>query len=133
MREGIEFREPTDDWRKPEGVLVLDGVSYHSIDTKNIPPAQAEVEVTLNDNGQIFKSALFAGLVGTVVGDSGIAMNGKDGTCDQLSPAVGWSFFTIKAVRTRKTEEEEIQEMMEKFARTDGLPLGQGSVSTSEA
>jgi Domain of unknown function (DUF4419) len=96
MTEGIEFCEPANDRGKPEGVLTLDGVPYHSINAENIASAHTEVEVGLDDNGQILKSALFAGLVGTIVGDSGIITNGKDGTCDQLSPAVGWGFFTIK-------------------------------------
>jgi Domain of unknown function (DUF4419) len=112
MTEGINFRDPANDQGRPEGVLTLDGVSYHSIDAYNIASAYTEVEVELDDNGQIFKSALFAGLVGTVVGDSGIAMNGKDGTCDQLSPAVGWSFFTV-----RKDERTQVERANE-FVRT---------------
>jgi len=39
---------------------------------------------------------MFAGLVGACVSDSGQPdAVGKPGTRDQLSPAVGWSFFTI--------------------------------------
>jgi hypothetical protein len=39
---------------------------------------------------------MLAGLVGTCVSDSGQPdADGNPGTQDQLSPAVGWSFFTI--------------------------------------
>jgi len=40
---------------------------------------------------------MFAGLIGACVSDSGQpGADGKAGTRDQLSPAVGWSFFSIQ-------------------------------------
>ena len=79
----------------------------------DIPPAVAEVPVTLNEFGTIWpvcfdflpstityveiKSRMFAGLTGACVSDSGQPdAFGQPGTRDQLSPAVGWSFFSIQ-------------------------------------
>ena len=93
--------------------LDLDGVTYHRIDSQDIPSAHAEVPVTLDDNGNTFpvcfgflslavtyaepKSRMCAGLIGTCMSDSGQPdASGKPGTRDQLSPAVGWSFFSIR-------------------------------------
>ena len=40
---------------------------------------------------------MFAGLIGAWISDSGQSdVDGIPGTQDQLSPAVGWSFFTIR-------------------------------------
>lgn len=86
---------------------------YHRIDSQSIPSAHAEVPVILDDNGQEVpvcfeflpltitdmktKSRMFAGLIGACVSDSGQPdALGKLGTRDQLSPAVGWSFFSIR-------------------------------------
>ena len=49
--EDIVAKESEDS--KPTGALVLDGIPYHTIDAVDIPPAFAEVPVTLNDNGAI--------------------------------------------------------------------------------
>jgi len=92
--------------------LVLDGVTYHRVEGGQVPCSNAEVPVTLDDNGTIvpvcseflsltiahseIKARMFAGLVGACVSDSGQPdAVGKPGTRDQLSPAVGWSFFSI--------------------------------------
>jgi hypothetical protein len=40
---------PLHEWS--ESVLVLDGVTYHRIGDTYVPPAHAEVPVTLHDNG----------------------------------------------------------------------------------
>ena len=99
--------------RGSESILVLDGVTYHRIDTSDIPSAVAEVPVTLDERGKIWpvrfeflpltitymeiKSRMFAGLTGASVSDSGQPdALGQPGTRDQLSPAVGWSFFSIQ-------------------------------------
>jgi len=103
---------PPQGWSRP--TLILDGVTYHSLDVDDIPSASAEAPVTLNEFGTIWpvcfellpltiiltmeiKSRMFAGLIGTCVSDSGQPDElGQPGTRDQLSPAVGWSFFSIK-------------------------------------
>jgi hypothetical protein len=38
---------------RSKSVLVLDGVTYHRIDSTDVPPAHAEVPVTLDDNGTV--------------------------------------------------------------------------------
>ena len=40
---------------------------------------------------------MFGGLVGMTVSDSGLPdASGQSGKHDQLSPTVGWGFFTVK-------------------------------------
>ena len=50
----IVFNEPSPSWEKPDRVLILEGIPYHSLDTEEVPPAFAEVPVILDDNGAIF-------------------------------------------------------------------------------
>jgi len=72
--------------------LVLDNMPYHRIDTNDIPPGYAEVDVKLDDNGEKIDCILTAGLVGSMVRDS------KDmdwnlrgsGIRDVVSPLAGW-------------------------------------------
>ena len=53
--ETIVYNDPgRDPWSKPNRVLVLDGIAYHTVNAANIPPAFAEVPVTLDDNGITF-------------------------------------------------------------------------------
>jgi len=49
---GSIIYHPRQAWESP--VLVLDGVTYHRVDTDDIPPAHAEVPVTLNEYGKIW-------------------------------------------------------------------------------
>ena len=53
IKEGHEALGTTvyHSWPKRGQVLVLAGMSYHTVDTANIPPAFAEVLVALDDNG----------------------------------------------------------------------------------
>jgi hypothetical protein len=92
----IEYNEPEGDFQKPKNVLVLDGVSYPSIDSNDIPMAVSEVPVKLNDNGEELETTMLAGLVGTAVGDSGVTDGRSTGKQDQLNPVVGWWMFTLK-------------------------------------
>lgn len=87
--------------RQKDPVLVLDGVSYPTIGMTDIPPAYAEVDVKLDDNGEILQTTMIAGLVGSRVVSSktttttvGRRENHDDddgaGQNDTLQPLPGW-------------------------------------------
>jgi hypothetical protein len=114
---GVSFETPPRGYGKPQGVLAIDGVPYHSLDSSDVPAAHSEVPVELNDNGEIFDTAMLAGLVGMTAGDSGV--NG--GKSDELSPVVGWWMFTVKKGRTGDDEDrEEMEAMMARFRSNTG-------------
>lgn len=73
--------------------LVLDNANYHSIDISKTPPGFAEVDVKLNDNGEIVDSLLVAGHVGARVCDSGDQTFGAEGIRDTAKPVVAWWIF----------------------------------------
>jgi hypothetical protein len=81
---------------KPDHYLTLDGVVYHRIDSSDVPPGFAEVDVKLDDNGQLFDTVLTAGLIGTHVCDSGDTTLSPSGERDTGKPAVAWWIFTKK-------------------------------------
>ncbi|KAJ7276621.1 hypothetical protein C8J57DRAFT_1504460 [Mycena rebaudengoi] len=70
--------------------LVLNGAAFHCVESENVPPSYAEVDVKLDDNGEKFDCVLTAGLVGTRVTSS------DSGTHDTVRPLVGWWMFTKK-------------------------------------
>lgn len=96
--------------------MTLDGTTYHSIDTDDIPVSYAEgepststsipshgvaahdtgyvVNVKLDDNGVEFKSMIVAGLVGSEVQSSGDAELSLAGVRDMVKPLAGWWMFT---------------------------------------
>ncbi|KAF8183752.1 hypothetical protein K438DRAFT_1838539 [Mycena galopus ATCC 62051] len=86
---------------------------YHSIRHENIPPAYAEVDVKLVDNGQKFDCLMLAGVTGTRVsssGDLGLSSTGKD---DTVQPASCWWMCTKKenVVSTQEEYEAEMEEL----------------------
>ncbi|KAL8790380.1 MAG: hypothetical protein Q9195_006398 [Heterodermia aff. obscurata] len=50
---------------------LLDDVSYHQVEIKNIPSGCTSVPVTVDDNGKIYKTVMVAGSVGARVTSSG--------------------------------------------------------------
>jgi hypothetical protein len=76
--------------------LVFDGTPYHRLDSKKVPPAYAKVDVTLDDNGELFSCAMIAGMVGTRVSSSGDTALSEDGRNDTVRPVAGWWMFTKK-------------------------------------
>jgi hypothetical protein len=73
--------------------LVLDGTPFHWLDSKKVPAGYAEVDVKLNDNGELFDCMMTAGMVGMKVsssGDGGLSSAGKD---DTVRPVSGWWIF----------------------------------------
>jgi hypothetical protein len=76
--------------------LTLDGVQYNVIDTTDIPVGYAEVDVKLDDNGEVFECALLSGHVGTRVRDSKETKKGRlrgSGLRDVVSPVAGWWMY----------------------------------------
>ncbi|KAJ7105180.1 hypothetical protein C8R44DRAFT_681506 [Mycena epipterygia] len=78
-------------WREE---LVLDGTPYHIV--TGVPPGYAEVDVTLDDNGEMLNCVMVAGLVGTSVSSSGDTALSETGTDDTVRPVAGWWMFTKK-------------------------------------
>ncbi|KAK7058191.1 hypothetical protein R3P38DRAFT_3304417 [Favolaschia claudopus] len=78
------------------GRLVLDDTPYHTLDTQKVASGYAQVEITLDDNGELFPAAMIAGSVGTFVSSSGDAELCEDGMGkdDTVRPVVGWWMFT---------------------------------------
>ncbi|PPQ64195.1 hypothetical protein CVT24_008613 [Panaeolus cyanescens] len=83
----LSARQLTGGWSGliTEGVpLRLDGVSYHRLDTKKIPPAICEVEVSLDDNGEKFECMMVAGHISSTI--CGVKK-------DTMAPNPAWFMF----------------------------------------
>ncbi|KAI0777923.1 hypothetical protein BC629DRAFT_1594648 [Irpex lacteus] len=77
-------------------VLTLDGTPYHEIATNKIPLGHSAVDVLLDDNGELFDTAMVAGLVTTRISDSHDTSLSAHGDRDVVSPAPGWWIFIKK-------------------------------------
>ncbi|KAJ7034220.1 hypothetical protein C8F04DRAFT_583702 [Mycena alexandri] len=113
--------------------LVLDGTPYHRIDTEDVPAAYAEVDVKLDDNGEMFDCIMVGGLVGTQVtasGDLSLSATGKD---DVVCPLSGWWIFTKKENPVTRQEEEaaELAKIMGEFEEKWGSASGPHTKSVS--
>ncbi|KAJ7162669.1 hypothetical protein C8R43DRAFT_991113 [Mycena crocata] len=87
--------------------LVLDGTPYHRLDSKDVPPACAEVDVKLNDNGEMFDCVMTAGMVGMRVSSSEDLALSADGKNDVVQPVAGWWIFIKKAKLVTARDEME--------------------------
>ncbi|KAJ6582362.1 hypothetical protein B0H19DRAFT_526945 [Mycena capillaripes] len=76
--------------------LVLDGAMFHLIDSADMPPSYAEVDVKLDDNGENFECCMIAGVVAGKVSSSGDKALSETGENDTMEPVVGWWMFTKK-------------------------------------
>lgn len=88
---------------KQLGELELDGVPYHRVDTLDLPPGYAEVDVKLDDNGKMFETIMVAGLVGIHVSSSGKETEEHSGKDDTMQPVAGWWLFET----TKNAQEDE--------------------------
>jgi hypothetical protein len=91
------------------GSLNWDGVEYHRVNTKDIPPAYAEVDVKLMDNGAEFDTVMVAGLVGMEVSGS------QEGSHDTVQPVAGWWLFEKVETTMEVDEYEFIPEELRSF------------------
>lgn len=78
--------------------LTLDNVSYHGVETSDIPCGFASVPVLVNDNGVLHRTKMVAGSLGMRVGGSG-EKDGEDKEekkLDRLGNLTGWVMFEVK-------------------------------------
>ncbi|KAJ7202485.1 hypothetical protein C8J57DRAFT_1622801 [Mycena rebaudengoi] len=76
--------------------LVLDGTPYHHTKSYEVPPAYAEVDIKLDDNGEKIDCLMMAGLVGTRISSSGDLTLSTSGENDTIHPVPGWWICTKK-------------------------------------
>lgn len=76
---GREFYDPAPLYR-----LKLDNVRYGILKTDDIPPGFCEVDVTLDDNGEVFECIMTAGHMARLTGGE---------TGDAVSPLPAWFMF----------------------------------------
>ena len=74
-------------------LLKLDGVSYHRIDSDDVPPGYSSVPVKVNDNGAEFDAMMVAGSVGINCTSSGGELDEGSVELDTVSARTGWWMF----------------------------------------
>jgi hypothetical protein len=79
------------------GVLSLDGADYHRVGSSKIPPGYGDVDVKLDDNGEVFDTMMVSGLIGTLVCDSNDTQLSESGLRDVVKPLPGWKIFIKQA------------------------------------
>ncbi|KAJ7206904.1 hypothetical protein GGX14DRAFT_366971 [Mycena pura] len=80
------------DWEDPRD-LVLDETPYHRLHRGAIPPGYAEVDILVDDNGELFDCAMVAGNIGTHVSSSGDCTLSASGADDTVRSVAGWWLF----------------------------------------
>lgn len=76
--------------------LILNGQRYHTVKGDKIPAGWSEVDVKLDDNGELFDTVMIAGSVGMRVSDSDDAETSGIGKLGVLRPVAGWWIFDTK-------------------------------------
>ncbi|KAI9763061.1 MAG: hypothetical protein M1840_000952 [Geoglossum simile] len=89
VSEGL-FSRTANTRPRPPG-LVLDGVTYHSVDTDDIPVGYASVPMKVSDNGILLNTIMVAGSIGFRASSRGVV------GLDTLQPVVGWWIFESKS------------------------------------
>lgn len=85
------------DWEKAHyPLLELDGVTYHRVESDEVPPGYSSVLVKIDDNGDVFDSTMVAGSVGINCTSSGDEMDGGLVELDTVSAETGWWMFESK-------------------------------------
>ncbi|KAL1793392.1 hypothetical protein ACET3X_008374 [Alternaria dauci] len=81
--------------------LELDGVSYHQVDTSDIPSGFASVPVLVDDNGKEYKTKMIAGSLGIKVTSKDDSQAGTEKKLDSLQSLSGWMMYEIKGSSDR--------------------------------
>jgi len=92
----------------PTPVLQFDGARYHRIETSAVPPGWASVPVELNDDGNITKCGMAAGLVGMKFSSSGKDLHKRIGEkgLDTITPVSGWWMYELRSEEDMKAEKD---------------------------
>ena len=87
--------------------LRLDGVTYHRVDSEEVPPGYSSVPVTVNDNGDLFDAMMVAGSVGINCTSGGDELVDDIVGLDTISAETGWWMFERKSQAVLDEEEAE--------------------------
>ncbi len=74
-------------------LLKLDGVSYHRVESGDVPPGYSSVPIKVNDNGNEFDAMMVAGSVGINCTSSGDELEEGLVDLDTVSAETGWWMF----------------------------------------
>ena len=97
-----------------QAALVLDGSRYHLVDSNKIPSGFTEVDVLVDDNGELFPSMMTVGLIGTQVCSSDDKKRSATGQRDTVKPIAGWWLFVkIADENEREEAKKTIEEVNE--------------------
>ena len=69
---------------------MMDGARYPQVDIQDNPPAYVSVDVTLNNNGDVYEAVILAGLTTGYVSSSGDTRLSVSGNKDTVAPGVSW-------------------------------------------
>ncbi|KAJ7608238.1 hypothetical protein FB45DRAFT_389662 [Roridomyces roridus] len=86
--------------------FVFDGSPFHTVMSYDMPPAYAQVDVKLDDNGVEIDSFMLAGMIGMQVSSSGDVGLSSSGENDTVRPLAGW-WICVKKQNVMSVQEEE--------------------------
>jgi Domain of unknown function (DUF4419) len=86
----VEERHAMKFWTHKDLHLKLDGVRYHKVDRRTIPPGWSKVPVMVDDNGEIVETDMVAGSIGIACSSSGVETAEGRVTLDSMQPETGW-------------------------------------------
>ena len=93
----------------PRHGMELDGVSYHRIESDEVPPGYSSVPVKVDDNGDVFDAMMVAGSVGINCTSSGDELDGGLVELDTVSAETGWWMFESRAGGDGMLDEKFLQ------------------------
>jgi hypothetical protein len=93
-----------------------------------VPPAYAEVDVKLDDNGEKIDCFMLAGMVGKRVSSSADPMLSSSGENDTVHPVPGWWICTKKqnVVSAQEEQEARLEEIMRDMKKMTELDRKRG-------